>query len=72
MHGPSIRVRIGAALVSMLSLAPGRYGRLEPVYTGPRNPWRVGCRFSRNKPYRASRRHSGVCAIRRAARKAPR
>ncbi len=71
MRGPSVAVRVGHALLSMVDLvAGGPGGRLIPTYTGPRSPWRVGCRFRRGKPYRASRRHSGVAAIRRAARKA--
>lgn len=76
MHSSMIRraialtVGLGASLVD--AVAPQLTYSPPTPYTrffGMHHTYRTGCRWGRWKPYRATRRHSGVAAIKRAARK---
>lgn len=73
MGGSTIVLRIGTALASLIGMgAGGGLDAMKGPYMGSGSPWRIGQRFRRNKPFRASRRHSGAAVIKRAARKAMR
>lgn len=76
MRGSSVTVRIRNALAALVgtgfALRDALTDMALPRWSGIAAQRCVGCRFGRNKPYRAPRRHSGVRAIRRAARKARR
>jgi hypothetical protein len=80
MRGSTVVIRMTAALGMLggalassagsvgafVNYTPSAYPR---SFSGWRNPYRAGSATGRNKPYRASQRHSGVRAIKRAARK---
>lgn len=73
MRGSTITVRIRNALAALIGTGVTFRDQLMtaamPRWSGLVAPIRTGSRFGRNKPYRASKRHSGVRAIRRAARR---
>jgi hypothetical protein len=68
--GPLIeRMLLGLAAGAALHAHGGaRLGAGFEGWSGPRSTWRIGCRWLPNKPWRAAKRHSGVRAIRRAAK----
>jgi len=76
MGASMISLRLGS-LLGLLASGVGTVGTgvdytpsaYPKSFSGWRNPYRAGSAAGRNKPYRASQRHSGVRAIKRADRK---